>query len=81
MFIDKKDLGLEHDENFNGVQGLDCNFTISIEPIGNDGKPLAGRLHTPLSDDIAEKIKKEIINRYKDDLETQLLNGKTHVIF
>lgn len=69
MVIDKNDLGLEQDETFNEVKGLDCNFTISIEPIGNDGKSLAGRLHTPLSDDIAEKIKKEIINRYDDELQ------------
>lgn len=81
MFIDKKDLGLENDKNFTGVKGLRCNFTIAIEPIGNDGKPLAGRQHTSLEPDIAEKIKKEVINRYKDDLETQLLNGEMHIIF
>ena len=81
MFIDKKDLGLENDANFSGVKGLDCNFSIKIEPIGNNGERLAGGLHMPLTPDIAEKIKQEVISRYKEDLTTQLLNGKLHSIF
>ena len=80
MFIDKKDLGLENDANFSGVNGLDCNFSITIEPIGNNGERLAGKRHRPLTPDTAEKIKKEVISRYKEDLTTQLLNGKLHII-
>ena len=80
MFIDKKDLGLENDANFSGVKGLDCNFSITIEPIGNNSERLAGKLHMPLTPDIADKIKKEVISHYKEDLTTQLLNGKLHII-